>query len=71
MIFDKSFESTIGIDDHFGYVVWPLVIMVYITAECVPPHPIRQSVSALQVHWISEKCGFAHGSSLQEMLTFF
>ncbi|EPE37012.1 Six-hairpin glycosidase [Glarea lozoyensis ATCC 20868] len=51
-------ESTLGANDHFGYVVWPVVIMVQCVAECLSSHEVKKATTALQAYWNPEKHGF-------------
>lgn len=55
-------ESTLGENDHFGYVVWPVIIAVQAFSESlVEPRyqaAIKTSLSALQAYWNPEKNGF-------------
>jgi hypothetical protein len=51
-------ESTLGANDHFGYVVWPVAIMLHAAAECLSSHQIQKTVSALQAYWNPEVNGF-------------
>lgn len=51
-------ESTLGAQDHFGYVVWPVIIMVHATAEILSSKQTTEAVACLQQYWNPEKHGF-------------
>ncbi|ESZ91883.1 glycoside hydrolase family 76 protein [Sclerotinia borealis F-4128] len=51
-------ESTLGAENDFGYVVWPVSIMLHATADCLPPQRIHQAVSAHQQYWNPEQHAF-------------
>ncbi|CZR52653.1 uncharacterized protein PAC_02530 [Phialocephala subalpina] len=54
-------ESTLGDNDHFGYVVWPVIIMVQAAAEAlssIDKAAVDKSLSALQAYWNPERSGF-------------
>jgi hypothetical protein len=54
-------ESTLGENDHFGYVVWPVIIMVQASFECIPQsnsHALRDGISSLQTYWNPGRHGF-------------
>ncbi|KAH8801462.1 Six-hairpin glycosidase-like protein [Xylogone sp. PMI_703] len=51
-------HDTLGEQNHYGYVVWPVIIMVQATAECLPHKRLHEAISALQDHWNPEKHGF-------------
>lgn len=54
-------ESTLGANDHFGYVVWPVIIFVHATADTLGPssaQELRTSVAALQHYWNPTRHGF-------------
>jgi rhamnogalacturonyl hydrolase YesR len=44
-------ESTLGAENDFGYVVWPVTIMLHAGAELLPPHLIREIAGVLQDYW--------------------
>ncbi|KUJ13439.1 Six-hairpin glycosidase [Mollisia scopiformis] len=51
-------ESTLGENDHFGYVVWPVIIMVQAAAECLSGAEIQTAVASLQTYWNPGRHGF-------------
>ncbi|PQE28489.1 Fav3 alpha-1,6-mannanase protein [Rutstroemia sp. NJR-2017a WRK4] len=51
-------ESTLGAENDFGYVVWPVIIMLHCAAECLPPHQVHITVEALQDYWNPERHAF-------------
>ncbi len=51
-------EGTLGENDHFGYTVWSVIIMVQAVSECLPIHRITQSVAGLQAYWNPHRHGF-------------
>ncbi|PQE23771.1 glycoside hydrolase family 76 protein [Rutstroemia sp. NJR-2017a BBW] len=51
-------ESTLGAENDFGYVVWPVIIMLHCAAECLPPHQIHMTVEALQDYWNPQRHAF-------------
>jgi rhamnogalacturonyl hydrolase YesR len=51
-------ESTLGAENDFGYVVWPVIIMLHCAAECLPPHQIHMAVEALQDYWNPQRHAF-------------
>ncbi|RFU33845.1 hypothetical protein B7463_g2469, partial [Scytalidium lignicola] len=51
-------QDTLGEENHFGYVVWPVIIMVQATAECLSHKRLQEAISCLQAHWNPEKHGF-------------
>ncbi|KAL2073073.1 hypothetical protein VTL71DRAFT_10397 [Oculimacula yallundae] len=51
-------ESTLGENDHFGYVVWPVIIMVQAMAETLPARKTNEAISCLQAYWNPQRHGF-------------
>ncbi|KAE8450817.1 hypothetical protein EG329_005730 [Mollisiaceae sp. DMI_Dod_QoI] len=54
-------QDTLGENDHFGYVVWPVTIMVQATSEClskIDKQVVSDSLSCLQTYWNPERHGF-------------
>ncbi|KAF7868421.1 hypothetical protein EAF04_004953 [Stromatinia cepivora] len=51
-------ESTLGAENDFGYVVWPVSIMLHATADCLTSQRISQVVSAHQEYWNPERYAF-------------
>ncbi|KAL5323878.1 hypothetical protein ACEPPN_008420 [Leptodophora sp. 'Broadleaf-Isolate-01'] len=51
-------ESTLGENDHFGYVVWPVIIMVQAVAETFPAQKTHEAISCLQAYWNPQRHGF-------------
>lgn len=54
-------ESTLGDNDHFGYVVWPVTIMVQAASETlsnIDRAAIEKSLSCLQAYWNTVRSGF-------------
>ncbi|KAI9647640.1 hypothetical protein NHQ30_004025 [Ciborinia camelliae] len=51
-------ESTLGAENDFGYVIWPVSIMLHATADCLSPKRIYQAVSVHQQYWNPEHHAF-------------
>ncbi|EKD12767.1 uncharacterized protein L3040_006919 [Drepanopeziza brunnea f. sp. 'multigermtubi'] len=51
-------ESTLGADNHFGYVVWPVIIFVHAAAETLPAGTISEAISCLQQYWNPQRHAF-------------
>jgi hypothetical protein len=51
-------ESTLGQQDHFGYVVWPVIITVHALTETVPGKPLHDAIASLQTYWNPGHHGF-------------
>ncbi|KAM3069017.1 hypothetical protein ACMFMF_008984 [Clarireedia jacksonii] len=51
-------ESTLGAENDFGYVVWPVAIMLHAAAECLPPHLIHETAACLQDYWNPQRRAF-------------
>ncbi|PBP17379.1 hypothetical protein BUE80_DR011848 [Diplocarpon rosae] len=51
-------ESTLGANDHFGYVVWPVIIMVHAMSETLPARITAEAISCLQAYWNPQRQGF-------------
>lgn len=51
-------DSTLGANDYYGYVVWPVIIMVHATAECLGHKRLETAMSSLQSYWNPERHGF-------------
>ncbi|KAK6582025.1 hypothetical protein PZA11_005722 [Diplocarpon coronariae] len=51
-------ESTLGANDHFGYVVWPVIIMVHAMSEILPTRTTAEAISCLQAYWNPHRQGF-------------
>ncbi|KAH7357140.1 glycosyl hydrolase family 76-domain-containing protein [Rhexocercosporidium sp. MPI-PUGE-AT-0058] len=51
-------ESTLGESDHYGYVVWPVIIMVQAMAETLAARKTHEAISCLQAYWNPEIHGF-------------
>jgi hypothetical protein len=51
-------ESTLGENDHFGYVVWPVIITVHTLAETLPHEHLQVAITCLQEYWNPARYGF-------------
>ncbi|KAG4431985.1 hypothetical protein IFR05_012536 [Cadophora sp. M221] len=51
-------ENTLGENDHFGYVVWPVTIMVQAVAETLIGRKTHEAISCLQAYWNPQRRGF-------------
>ncbi|CZT04392.1 uncharacterized protein RAG0_10877 [Rhynchosporium agropyri] len=51
-------ESTLGENDHFGYVVWPVIIMIQAVSETLPARKTHEAISCLQAYWNPQRHGF-------------
>lgn len=52
-------KDTLGEQDHYGYVVWPVIITVHALAETLPESKqLLDAITCLQAYWNAERYGF-------------
>jgi hypothetical protein len=48
----------LGEQDHYGYVVWPVIISVHAFAETLPRPQLKDAITCLQEYWNPDFHGF-------------
>jgi rhamnogalacturonyl hydrolase YesR len=51
-------ERTLGQQDHFGYVVWPVIITVHTLTETLPGKPLHDAIVSLGTYWNPDRHAF-------------